>query len=127
LTNAGTATVTLYGMYSTGAGTRTIAYNSIYGITGVVTVAGITQSSGLLRIYNNNIYDITSNTTSTLTATGITIGSVTAGTQLIYNNLISRIYAPTAVGSATTTANSVLVLTSLILQQITHLEFITIP
>ncbi len=107
LTNAGTASVTLYGMYSTGAGTRTIAYNNIYGITGGVTVAGITQSSGLLRIYNNNFYDITSNTASTLTASGITIGSVTVGTQLIYNNLISRIYAPTAVGSATTTLNSV--------------------
>ncbi len=107
LSSLGTASVTLYGLYSTGGGTRTIAYNNIYGLTGVVTVAGITQSTGLLRIYNNNIYDITSNTASTFTASGITIGSVTAGTQLIYNNLISRIYAPTAVASATTPANSV--------------------
>jgi hypothetical protein len=66
LTNLGQRLLFLTGIYSTGAGTRTIAYNNIYGISGVVTVAAITQSSGLLRIFNNNIYDITSNTTSNI-------------------------------------------------------------
>ncbi|MFY7884410.1 MAG: hypothetical protein ACOVOV_06140, partial [Dolichospermum sp.] len=66
----------------------------------------INIASGIQSIYNNKIYDITTNTTTTGTASGIQIGSVTASTNhLIYNNVIGRIFAPT--GNAGTTSNVV--------------------
>lgn len=95
LTHLGTGV--LYGIYAfTATGTRTVAYNSIYNLSGKSTVYGILMSSSVPKIYNNRIYNISTNGTGTAVVSGITLSSSTSGTFQIYNNLISRIFAPSS-------------------------------
>ncbi len=100
LTHIGTGIV--YGLYAfTTTGTRTVAYNNIYNLSGFSTVIGILMSSSVPRIFNNRIYDITTNGAASIVS-GITISSTTAGTAQVFNNLISRVFAPLS-NSATPT------------------------
>jgi hypothetical protein len=93
LTHAGTGV--LYGLYAfTTTGTRTVSYNTIYNLSGNSTVNGILMSSSVPKIFNNRIYDISTNGTGTGRICGISLTSSTAGTAQIYNNLISRVFAP---------------------------------
>lgn len=101
LTHSGTGV--LYGLYtSTTTGVRNVSYNTIYGLTGASTVTGILQSSSVPKIFNNKIYDLTTNST-TAVVSGIAQTSTTAGTCYIYNNLISRLNAPVSNGGTTFT------------------------
>lgn len=99
ITHSGTGIV--YGHYAAGVGNKFISYNNFYNLTSTGLIAGISIASGTVNIFNNKIYDVTTNTalTTAISASGITIGSLTSGgTHNLYNNLISRIYAPTANG-----------------------------
>jgi hypothetical protein len=99
LSHSGTGIV--YGLYVSSSGNKFISYNNFYTISTAGTVSAIAIASGVVNIFNNKIYDITTNTalTTAIASNGITIGSLTSGaTHFIYNNLISRIYAPAANG-----------------------------
>ncbi len=99
ITHNGTGIV--YGHYAAGAGNKFISYNNFYNLTSTGLIAGISIASGTVNIFNNKIYDVTTNTAlaTAISASGITIGSLTSGgTHNLYNNLISRIYAPSANG-----------------------------
>ena len=99
ITHSGTGIV--YGFYAAGSGNKVISYNNFYGLTSGGLLSGITIASGIVNIFNNKIYDITTTTalTTAVSSSGITIGSLTTGgTHNLYNNLISRIYAPSASG-----------------------------
>jgi len=101
LTHSGTGV--LYGIYAfTTTGVRNVSYNNIYNLTGGGTVSGILQSSSVPSIFNNKIYDLTTNSATALVS-GITITSMTAGNARIYNNLIGRLFAPVSNGAATAT------------------------
>lgn len=101
LTHNGTGVV--YGLYTfTTTGVRNVSYNTIYNLTGSGTVSGILQSSSLPSIFNNKIYDLTTNST-TAVVSGIAITSTTAGIARIYNNVIGRLYAPLSNGGTTAT------------------------
>src|SRR5690606_15662350 len=68
--------------------------------SGGSTVEGIRSTSSSPSIFNNKIYNITTNSTSGMVA-GIGVSSLgTAGSATIYNNLIGDLFAPT-VSSAT--------------------------
>ncbi len=104
LTHGGTTTGNLWGIYtSTTSGVRTVSYNTIYNLTGSGLVYGLNMVSSLPRIFNNKIYDLTTNNNASSAVAGMTIGTVTAGTCLIYNNLISRLFAPVSNGGTTST------------------------
>jgi hypothetical protein len=93
LTHAGTGTIDgLYAFSTTGV--RTVSYNTIYNLLGNSTVNGMRNASSVPRIFNNKIYDIRTNSTTTGVASGIVISTTTAGAVQIYNNLVSRIFAP---------------------------------
>lgn len=93
LTHAGTGTID--GLYAfTATGVRTVSYNTIYNLLGNSTVNGMRNASSVPRIFNNKVYDIRTNSTTTGVASGIVISSTTAGAVQIYNNLVSRIFAP---------------------------------
>jgi hypothetical protein len=93
LTHAGTGTIDgLYAFSTTGV--RTVSYNTIYNLLGNSTVNGMRNASSVPRIFNNKVYDIRTNSTTTGVASGIVISSTTAGAVQIYNNLVSRIFAP---------------------------------
>ena len=99
ITHSGTGLV--YGYYAAGTGNKFISYNNFYNLTSAALISGITIATGIVNIFNNKIYDITTTTalTTAVSASGITIGSLTTGgTHNLYNNLISRIYAPAASG-----------------------------
>jgi hypothetical protein len=92
LTHIGTGVV--YGLYAfTATGTRNVSYNEIYNLLGSNVVTGILMSSSVPRIFNNRIYNLTTNGTTNIVS-GINITSSTAGTAQVFNNLISGIYAP---------------------------------
>lgn len=85
----------IYGLYAfTATGVRTVAYNTIYQLNGNSTVSGLHMSSSVPSIFNNKIYDLTSNNTTTTVLSGIAITSTTAGNVRIFNNLIGRLFAP---------------------------------
>lgn len=93
LTHAGTGAIDgLYAFSTTGV--RTVSYNTIYNLLGNSTVNGMRNASSVPRIFNNKVYDIRTNSTTTGVASGIVITSTTAGAVQIYNNLVSRIFAP---------------------------------
>ncbi len=93
LNHLGTGLV--YGLYAfTATGTRTVSYNTIYNLSGNSTVNGILMSSSVPRIFNNRIYDISTNGTGAAVVSGISLTSSTSGTFQIFNNLISRVFAP---------------------------------
>ena len=104
LTHGGTTSGLIYGIYtSTTTGVRTVSYNTIYNLTGSGLVYGLNMVSSVPRIFNNKIYDLTTNNNASSAVAGMTIGTVTAGTCLIYNNLISRLFAPVSNGGTTST------------------------
>jgi hypothetical protein len=85
----------IYGIYAfTSAGVRTVAYNNIYQLTGNSTISGIQMQSSVPAIFNNRIYDLTSNNASNTLLCGINISTTTAGNARIFNNLIGRLFAP---------------------------------
>ncbi|MCG9881673.1 MAG: hypothetical protein MH472_13835, partial [Bacteroidia bacterium] len=93
----------LYGLYTfTATGIRTVAFNNIYQLTGRSTVSGIQMSSSVPTVFNNRIYDLQTNSTATSIVSGIAIATTTAGTPRLYNNLISRLYAPLSNGTGAT-------------------------
>lgn len=104
LTHGGTTSGIVYGLYtSTTTGVRTVSYNTIYNLTGSGLVYGLNMVSSVPRIFNNKIYDLTTNNNASSAVAGMTIGTVTAGTCYIYNNLISRLFAPVSNGGTTST------------------------
>ncbi|MDZ4668623.1 MAG: BNR-repeat neuraminidase N-terminal domain-containing protein [bacterium] len=101
LTHIGTGIV--YGLYAfTATGVRTVSYNNIYNLTGASTVTGILMSSSVPRIFNNRVYNLTTNNVGTTIVSAISISSTTAGTAQIFNNLISNIFAPNSNGTVAT-------------------------
>ena len=111
LTHIGTGIV--YGLYAfTATGTRTVSYNEVYNLFGSNVVTGILMSSSVPRIFNNRIYNLTTNGITNIVS-GINITSTTAGNPQVFNNLISGIYAPlsnstsaTVIGINLTTATA---------------------
>lgn len=93
----------LYGLYAfTTTGVRTVAYNSIYQLIGNSTVSGIQMSSSVPSIFNNRIYDLQTNNAAANILSGIAVATTTAGNPRIYNNLISRLFAPLSNGTVAT-------------------------
>lgn len=85
----------IYGIYAfTTAGVRTVSYNTVYQLTGNSTISGLQMQSSVPTIFNNRIYDLTSNNASTTLLCGINITTTTAGNVRIFNNLIGRLFAP---------------------------------
>lgn len=106
LTHNGTGI--LYGMYmNTTTGVRTVSYNNIYNLIGNNTVAGIFQTTSVPRIFNNKIYDLTSNNNAATIISGISVTTSSSGTAQIYNNLISRLFAPLSNGGTTATVRGI--------------------
>jgi hypothetical protein len=60
ITHSGTGIV--YGHYAAGAGNKFISYNNFYNLTSTGLIAGISIASGTVNIFNNKIYDVTTNT-----------------------------------------------------------------
>ena len=101
LSHNGTGIV--YGIYAfTTTGVRNVSYNNIYNLIGSSTVTGVLQSSSVPSIFNNKIYDLTTNSVSAVVS-GIALTSMTAGTARIYNNVIGRLFAPISNGGTTAT------------------------
>jgi len=101
LNHSGTGLI--YGLYAfTATGVRTVAYNNIYQLNGRSTVAGIQMSSSVPSIFNNRIYDLSTTNTAATIVSGITISTTTAGNPRIFNNLISRLFAPLSNGTVAT-------------------------
>ena len=103
LSHIGNAVV--YGLANLGTivgGARNISYNTIYNLSGNSTVTGIQQASSVPRIFNNKIYDLTTNG-ATSVVSGIAQISSTAGTCQIFNNVIGGLFAPLSNGGAAAT------------------------
>ncbi len=106
LTHSGTANT--YGLYtSTTAGVRTVSNNTLYNITGGGSVAGIVQGSSTPSVFNNRIYNLTTNSTTTLIVSGVLISSTSSGTAMVYNNLISGLFAPASNGGTSETVRGI--------------------
>jgi hypothetical protein len=76
LTHAGTGAIDgLYAFSTTGV--RTVSYNTIYNLLGNATVNGMRNASSVPRIFNNKVYDIRTNSTTTGVASGIVISTTT--------------------------------------------------
>jgi|GEM_PF-696819 len=95
-TNTGSSSI-LYGIHtnSTASAVKNIYNNQIYDLSALSgALFGISQALGTdVKIYNNNIYNLTNatNVTTTARVSGITIAS---GNCYVYNNFISRLYTP---------------------------------
>jgi trimeric autotransporter adhesin len=95
--NTNGATGVTYCIWSNEVATSTkmVYNNTVYNNTGGGDIHGIASALGIVsHVYMNNIYDITSTTTGTVSPypNGITI---TSGTEVyVYNNFISDLKAP---------------------------------
>ena len=106
LTHNGTGIV--YGIsLNTSAGVRTISYNNIYNFLGNGTMAGMLNTSSVPSVFNNKIYDLTTNNTAALILSGIAFSTSTAGNVRVYNNLISNLNAPFSNGGTVETVRGI--------------------
>ncbi len=80
-------------MVNTSAGTRTIANNTIYGLSTNGLINGVSIASSSTSLYKNKIYNLSGNGASS-TVYGITISS--GATNNVYNNFVSDLKAPAA-------------------------------
>lgn len=88
-----TGAATMQGAY-VGTGNHIVRNNSFYTYSTLGTIYGVYVAGGTTHyVHANYIYDMISNSTSSLFATGIMIGSAT---NYVYNNMIYDLKAPTA-------------------------------
>ena len=102
----GLSPASFFGIYSGALANVSISKNMVHGLSSASTTSGIyligTAPTG--NIFENKIYDITSNG-ATGSAYGIYVGGATSGTTTnVYNNLIGDIKTPSVSSTSTSLA-----------------------